>query len=80
MSNQVSRRFFVKLSVMGLAAAPLGNLLMGKPVQAQTKRSGRYEGPREIPGVDMDDEQAKALYYVEDATKSPFRKSDGLLS
>ena len=77
MSNQVTRRFFVKLSVMGLAAAPLGNLLMGKPVQAQTTRSGRHEGPREIPGVDMDDEQAKALYYVEDATKSPFRKSAG---
>jgi hypothetical protein len=76
MPNQVNRRFFVKLSVMSLAAAPLGHLLMGKPAQAQTTRSGRSDGPKQIPGVDMDDAQAKALYYAENATQSPFRKSD----
>jgi hypothetical protein len=73
MFNQVNRRSFIKVSVMGLAAAPFGNLLMGNPAQA---RSGRYEGSTEIPKVDMDDPQAKALYYVEDATKSPIRKGD----
>jgi hypothetical protein len=73
MSNPVNRRFFVKLSVMGLAAAPLGNLLMGKPVQAA---SAQKEGSKEIPKVDMDDAQAKALYYAENATQSSFRKND----
>lgn len=73
MSSQVDRRSFVKLSVLGLAVAPLGHLLMGKPVQAA---SAQREGPSEVPKVDMDDAQAKALYYVENATKSSFRKND----
>ena len=76
MFNPVNRRFFFKFSVMGLAAASLGHLLLGKPALAQTTRSGRSEGPKQIPKVEMDDEQAKALRYAEDATQSPFRKSD----
>lgn len=54
MPNPVNRRFFIKLSVMGLAAAPLGHLLMGGPAQAQMTRSGRYDPPKQIPKVDMD--------------------------
>lgn len=73
MSNSINRRFFVKLGVMGLAAAPLGHLLMGKPAQAA---SAQREGSKDIPKMPVDDGQAKALYYVENATKSPFRKSD----
>ena len=72
MSNQVNRRSFIKLSVMGLAAAPLGHLLTSTSVQAA---SIQREGSKEIPKVDMDDVQAKALHYVENATKAP-RKSD----
>ena len=72
MTSQVNRRFFVKLSAVGLAVVSLGNLLTGRPVQAQA-RSGRGGG--ETPKVEMDDPQAKALGYQEDAKLSPIRKS-----
>ena len=45
MTNQVNRRFFVKLSAVGLAVVSLGNLLTGRSVQAQA-RSGRGGGGR----------------------------------
>ncbi len=72
MPNQVSRRFFIKISAMSLAVAPLASLLISKPAQAA---SAQREGSKEVPRLEMDDVQAKALYYVEDATKS-IRKSD----
>ena len=74
-SNQVNRRLFVKLGIMGLTAAPLGKLLIDRPVQAA---SAQRTGSKDVPKVDVSDTQAKAIYYAEDATlaNGSFRKSD----
>jgi hypothetical protein len=60
-----SRRNFIKISAVGLAAAPLANLLMSNSAVAKRR-------PEEFilsdSALSVDDPQAAALHYVEDAT------------
>lgn len=72
MFGQMNRRFFVKLSAISLTAVPLCNLLMSNPLRAAALR----KAPEEVPLVDTNDPQAKALHYVENAALSKLRKSD----
>jgi len=61
MSNHTSdtgRRRFIKLSLAGLAAAPLSNLLFSESVSAQ-----------DAPKVDVNDPTAVQLGYVHDSTQ-----------
>ena len=61
MSNNTStnsRRRFIKLAAIGLAATPVGHLLLKRTAGAQDKTK-----------LDENDPQAKALGYVHDATK-----------
>jgi len=60
-----SRRNFLKISAIGLAVAPLTQLVMSTAVQA--KQVPRHL-PAEAAALSEDDPQAKALHYKEDAT------------
>lgn len=61
-ANQFSRRRFLKLSALGVAAVPLGNLLFHSSARA------------EAPKVDEKDPMAQQLGYVPDATKADTQK------
>lgn len=62
-----SRRRFIKISAIGFVTAPLAvELLLGTAAQA-AGRSARNSPPPGTPAVGEDDEQAKALHYVENA-------------
>lgn len=63
-----SRRRFIKMGLVGIAAAPLSNLLVQKVLHAQ-------EGG-DTPKVDPSDPQAQSLHYVEDATKGEGRQEN----
>lgn len=60
-----SRRNFIKISVVGLTAAPVANLLMSTSAVAK-RRPGEFT--LSDSALSVDDPQAKALNYVEDAT------------
>ena len=63
--TEPSRRNFIKLSAIGLAMAPLANLLMSTSAQAG---AAKRDVPAQVSAVSEDDPQAKALHYKEDAT------------
>ncbi len=55
-----SRRVFIKLGVVGLAAAPLGSLLTSETAQAAM---AQQRSSTTIPRLDEDDSQAVVLGY-----------------
>ena len=69
-----SRRNFIKISAVGLAVAPLANLLMSSSATAKRQPG---ETALSDSALSVDDPQAKALHYVEDATaNSPAGRQD----
>lgn len=59
------RRRFIKLGLLGIAAVPLGNLLLHKVTPAQAQDMAKLE---------ESDPQAQALNYVNDATQAEARQ------
>jgi len=60
-TSPTSRRRFIKISVTGLAAAPIANLVLSGTARA-------------VDTVSESDPTAKSLSYVTDATKATNRK------
>lgn len=58
-----SRRRFLKISALSMAAAPLGNLLLQGSA-----------GAEDLPKLDESDPAAQSLGYVHDATKADVKK------
>jgi len=58
-SNELSRRRFLKLSAVGLAAIPALSLLTQRKAYAD-----------ELPMLQESDTQAQAMHYTNDATKA----------
>jgi hypothetical protein len=63
--NRPSRRTFLKLGAISVAIGPVANLLMSTEVQA--KRVPQ-QTPLDESALSVDDPQAKALHYMEDAS------------
>ena len=70
-----NRRNFIKISAIGLAIAPLTNLLTSTAVQAQAR--GKRDVPDEASALSEDDQQAKALHYTENAATAKAGKRKG---
>jgi hypothetical protein len=73
------RRSFITLSAIGLAAVPLGSLLVSQ--NAEARGSGGIIGPsKEIAKLPENDEQAMALGYRADASlvdTTQFNRGEG---